>query len=76
MTFTVQCIVQGRRKGGREGGREDTGTIDSQLERLAVLQAIQKAASIFHDESTGQGVLCVLVVLYLWFSCVIILSTY
>ncbi|KAL5491803.1 hypothetical protein EMCRGX_G017167 [Ephydatia muelleri] len=39
-------------------------TIDSQSERLAVLQAIQKAASISHDESTGQGVLCVLVVLY------------
>eukprot|EP00731_Ephydatia_muelleri_P014567 Em0008g287a len=29
-------------------------TIDSQSERLAVLQAIQKAASISHDESTGQ----------------------
>eukprot|EP00731_Ephydatia_muelleri_P014594 Em0008g314a len=29
-------------------------TIDSQSERLAVLQAIQKAASISYDESTGQ----------------------
>eukprot|EP00731_Ephydatia_muelleri_P035250 Em0109g5a len=36
------------------GASKSTRGEDS--ERLAVLQAIQKAASIFHDESTGQGI--------------------